>query len=266
MTSLEMLKVTTAPVPVSRERFASRIPLASTGIQSYIEVGEVDGVPAIRKVSGRELSTDTISTLLPIFPEYRKSLIHAGLCLPASLSVHACNGGIELVDEYVEGRDIDVMIRIKDPRTQQAWMEMIKQLCRANDGAHQSQAMIDAKPANFIISNDVLFYVDFFPPMLMDTDGMITPWVPEIYKRDHRMMSFNFGDTRGQITKLLAGSQLEYPDMYQHLETWTLQAIEGKLSDPTLQYIHEQVRLNFPDMHLFYSGKNITQRMGELKK
>lgn len=126
--------------------------------------------------------------------------------------------------------------------------------------------MIDAKPANFIMSGETLYYIDLFPPMLRGTDEMITPWIHEVFKRDRRMMSFNFGDTRGQVTKLLAGSRLAYREMFDYLKEWTLQAIEGNLPSQTIDYIQEQVNQGFPDMNLFYNGKDISQRMEELSK
>jgi len=240
--------------PVSERFTAYQASLESTGIQSRVVLGEIDGLPVIKKIAGSELSAEALTTLASTVPSYRKSLIEAGLYLPNNLSVRVDNG-LELIDEYVGGRDIDVMIRMKDPNAQQAWVEMVKQLCAANSGNNQSMAMIDAKPANFIMSGDTLFYVDLFPPMLRDSQGLITPWIPEVYRRDQRMMSFNFGDTRGQITKLLAGSQLEYKEMYEYLKTWTLEAIDGNLSTQIIEYVREQTEKGFPDMNLFIMAK-----------
>ncbi len=246
------------------ERFISyETSLTTTGIQSLVGLGELDGQPVIKKLSGGELSNETLVALASSVSEYRQTLIHAGLRLPANLSIRV-DRGLELIDVFVKGRDIDVMIRMKDPEAQRTWTEMIIQLCEANDGTNRSRAMIDAKPANFIKSNGDLYYIDLFPPMLRGDDGLITPWIPEVFKRDQRLMTFNFGDTRGQITKLLAGSRIAYADMYEYLETWTLQAIKGRLPDSTLRYILEQIRDNFPDMKLFYSGQDINQRMKEL--
>ena len=61
-------------------------------------------------------------------------------------------------------------------------------------------------------------------------------------------------------------SRKAYREMYDYLREWTLQAIEGKLPGQTVDYIQEQVDQGFPDMNLFYSGKDISQRMEELSK
>jgi hypothetical protein len=252
------------PAPLVSEQFtAYPTTLVTTGIQSLIDVGEVDGLPVIRKIAGSKLPVNTLETLAATIPEYRESLTRAGLYLPHNLSVRVC-GGLELIDEYISGHDIDSMIKTREPHAQNTWKEMIKQICYANSGTNQSLAMIDTKPANFVAQNGVLYYVDLFPPMLRDSDGLIVPWVPEVFKRDHRMMSYNFGDTRGQITKLLAGAYRTYPEVYEWLETWTLQIIDGNLPPQTYEYILEQVESNFPDMVLFYSGLDISERMDEL--
>ena len=252
-------------LPIFELFIAYQTPLVSTGIRSRVALGEVDGLPVIRKVAGSELSIEALTTLASTVPGYRKSLIKAGLHLPSNLSIRVCDG-LELIDEYVEGKDIEVMIRMQDPDTQQTWIGMIKQLCDANDGTNQSTAMIDAKPANFIMSGDILFYVDLFPPMLRDSRGLIIPWIPEVFKYDRHVMSFKFGDTRGQITKLLAGSRLAYKEMYEYLKTWTLQVIDDNLPPQTIEYIREQTEEGFPDINLFYSGQDISQRRRELEK
>lgn len=252
-------------LPVHERFTAYQTTLVSTGIQSQIALGEIDGFPVIRKVAGSGLSDETLSTLASVIPDYRRSLIEAGLKLPKNFSVRV-DRGLELIDELVEGKDLDVIVRMKDPEAQEAWIRMVKQICGANTGTNESMAMIDAKPANFIMSGDTLYYIDLFPPMLRDSNGLITPWIPAVFKRDRRMMSFNFGDTRGQITKLLAGSRLAYPEMYEYLKTWTLQAIEGNLPFQITEYIREQTEANFPDMNLFYSGQDISQKMEELLK
>lgn len=252
--------------PPVYERFITyQTTLVSTGIQSRIALGEIDGTPVIKKTAGSELSKESLHSLASVIPEYRSSLTKAGLIIPRNFSVRVSEG-LELIDEYIEGRDLDLMIRMADPEAQQVWTAMISQLCNANEETNLSKAMIDAKPANFIRSDNILYYIDLFPPMLRGPDGMIAPWIPEVFKRDRRMMSFNFGDTRGQITKLLAGSRLAYREMFDYLKEWTLEAIEGNLPSQTVDYIQEQVNQSFPDMNLFYSGKDISQRMEELSK
>lgn len=249
---------------LASELFVSgKIPVATTGIQSNIELGEVNQKPAIRKTAGKGLSAEIICQLVNAIPEYRESLAGAGLCLPKNFSVRS-NNGLEIVDEFVGGKDIDIMILMRDLSTSETWKEMVHALCRANSGNNSSKAMIDAKPANFVKSGETLYYVDLFPPMLRDQRGLITPWVPEVYKRNRQLMSFNFGDTRGQLTKLLAGSRLAYPTMYEFLKDWTLQAIEGNIPYSVSKYIHEQSEFDFPDMKLFYSDQDITKRMEEL--
>jgi hypothetical protein len=251
--------------PVHEQFTAFKTTLFSTGIQSRLVLGEINGVSVIRKTAGSELTPETLSSLVTTIPAYRQSLIDAGLLLPENLSVRICDG-LELIDKYIEGKDIDVMIQMKDQGVQQSWTEMVLQICKANSGTNYSKAMIDAKPANFVMSGDTLFYVDLFPPMLRDAHGLITPWIPEVFKREHHMMSFNFGDTRGQITKLLAGSRLTYPRMYEYLREWTLDTLNGNIPSQITEYIKEQSEQGFPDMNLFYSGQDSSKRMEELEK
>jgi len=242
------------------------IDFVSTGIQSDICLGEIGNIPAIKKNSGKDLDIDVLRKLVYTIPIYRKSLVDAGLILPDNISVKSTDQGIEVIDKYLKGKDLDAAIQTKDPILKEAWKQTIRQLCDANSGQYLSKAMVDAKPANFVSFERKLFYVDTFPPMLRDRQGLITPWIPQLYKRNHRMMSFNFGDTRGQITKLLAGSKLAYPTMYTFLEEWTIQTIENLLPPKTLTYIIDQITFGFPDMKLFYSNQDITHRIEELTK
>lgn len=252
-------------LPIYERFVAHKTTLETTGIQSFVVWGEVDGVSVIKKNSGAELSKETIDSFAGAIPEYRAKLIEAGVVIPENFSVRN-HMGLELIDKKVDGVDIDVMIKMKDPKVQECWTEMVELICKLNDGTNLSRVMIDGKPSNFIKSGDKLYYVDFFPPMLRDKQGLATPWADEVYHRDRRMMTFNFGDTRGQITKLLAGSRITYPEVYEYLKTWTLEIIKDKLPEETFRYINEQVENNFPDMNLFYSGKDLTQRMDELSK
>ncbi len=65
-------------------------------------------------------------------------------------------------------------------------------------------------------------------------------------------MTFNFGDIRGQITKLLSLCHIEYPSLAEHLTGLTLQAIPGKLANLAEEYIQTQVENGLEHMVSFY--------------
>lgn len=123
--------------PVYERFIAYETTLMSTGIQSRIALGEIDGTPVIKKTAGSELSEESLHSLASVIPEYRNSLTRAGLIIPRNFSVRV-NEGLELIDEYVEGKDLDVMVRMADPEAKEVWMAMIvnfampmrEQICR----------------------------------------------------------------------------------------------------------------------------------------
>ena len=79
------------------------------------------------------------------------------------------------------------------------------------------------------------------------------------------IFAFNYGDTRGQITKLLAGARITYPERYPELKDTTLSQVKGRLPLRVNEYIRDQVTKDFPDMDLFYSNSLKGQeRLGQL--
>jgi hypothetical protein len=249
-------------VPI-HERFIPRhTSLETTGIQSEIQIGQIDGIDVIKKVAGGQLTLEQQETLRLAMEAYRQQLRYEGIAVPSNLSTRINGQGIEVIDELVDGYDVDVAIRMGEPLDD--WREIVQTLCQLNSGGDKSRLMIDAKPANWIV-NGQLNFIDLYPPTLRGEDGMLTPWVPELYKRSHRLFTFNYGDTRGQITKLLAGAKLTYPTRYDELKEVALNVVSGSLSGSPAEYIHEQVQGDFPDMNLFYKEPEVgEERLREL--
>lgn len=225
--------------------------LASVGIQSQIERGELGGVEAIRKVAGGELGLDRLNTLADAMDVYRGQLREVGVNVPDNFILNVTDDGIETVDEFIEGQDVDIALRSGDGVRE--WTGIIETLCDLQTRGNEAVVMIDAKPANWI-QNGRLYFIDLYPPPLRDESGMIAPWVPELYKRSRRLFTFNYGDTRGQITKLLAGAKGVYPDRYEALRETTLEIVNRRLNGDKRDYIIEQVEQEFPDMNLFYGS------------
>jgi hypothetical protein len=239
----------------------------SVGIQSHIEIGTYIGKPAIKKTAGGSLPRETNEMLLSAIPTYAKSMREAGFSLPTNYELYMSTYGLVMIDEFVGPTNIDQMIRTGHPMLQPSWRRVVEHICDISDSRHKSAVFVDAKPANFVLDEDsgTVYYVDFFPPMLRDENGRITPWVDEIYKRHPELMRFNFGDTRGQLTKLLAGVRISHPDMYPMLARLTRQTIDGKLDGETHRYVVDQMDSVFPDMTLFYSGAGMLDRLNELQ-
>lgn len=239
----------------ARDRFVARIiPFTSTGIQSRVVFGELDGQTVIKKTAGDNLSLLDQYRLLEVYLPYREQLVNAGFSLPQNHSI-CLKDGIESIDEFIEGADVDALVKTESDKLEAAWIQMTELICKANNGSNRSKAMIDAKPANFIVDpQGTMYYIDFFPPMIHDQNGLIEPFIPEVYKRDIGLMSFNFGDTRGQITKLLALINMQYPSQAVRLTELTLDRVQTLLPQETANYILQQSTQGLPDMKSFYSG------------
>jgi len=225
-------------------------PISSVGIQSQLELGSVGLIPAIKKLLGKGLPQETRQQLADAVPQFAQGLEEAGLAVPKHLSTILTPDAVEIVDEFIEGDDVHKMI--EGGTGIKAWASIVRALCDLNTGDNRSAVMVDAKPANWIV-NGHTWFIDFFPPSLRGKDGQITPWVPEVYKRSRNLFNFNYGDTRGQVTKLLAGARLTYPERYEELKEIALGIAGVCLPRVIATYIKDQVTQVFPDMNLFYS-------------
>jgi len=230
--------------------------IESVGLQSTVEIGDYLGDPAVRKLCGQDLSLQDLASLTWAIPDYKDQLQLYNINLPNSFELSYTERGIEMIDQLVPGKDVDVLIRSRSAELPFIWRDMVRTLCSLNTGASKSAVAIDGKPANFIRHTETneLFYIDLFPPMLRDVEGLIIPWIQSLYKRDRQMMSFNFGDTRGQFVKLLSGSKIAYPELYKELSEWTLREMDGRVPTTVMDYVVDQEREQFPDMAVFYRG------------
>lgn len=227
----------------------------TVGIQSRIDRGMFDGMPAIRKTCGETLLPIQRQILLEAIPVYRDQLKSAGVSVPMNYQAVEVDGSIVVVDQLIFGDDIDAMIRTGNPRAIGAWENMALKLCELHEGGNKSRAMLDAKPANFVLDqDDKLWYVDTFPPAVRSDNGDISPYISTLYRRPRELFTFNYGDTRGQFTKLLAGTKLSYPDQFQTYQDLTMRVVsESHLPDSTKRFVENEVANDFPTMKALYS-------------
>jgi hypothetical protein len=225
------------------------------GIQSIVDVGEIGGIPAIRKVSGEGLLPWQLEELRSAINIYRDQLIDVGLSIPRNF-YSRINGGLEVVDEYINGVDIDTAIRMG--RGEVGIRKIVRTLC----GLQGKELFLDAKPANWIDTGEDLYFIDLFPPPLKGEDGHIVPWYQSLYKRQRELFTFNYGDIRGQTTKMLAQARFSYPNQLRQMERVVL---EGLRFQDCFEYVEDQIKNDYPDMNHFYAGNgDIRPRLREL--
>lgn len=214
--------------------------MSSQGIQSDIFIGEFRGQKAIKKISGRDLTALELTTVFSATLQYRRNLENNRICIPENLSLRIEDGHLETIDSFVKGRVID-------GNNKNDWKAMVETIVTP-------RVYLDAKWQNFL-RRDRVNYVDTFPPML-DDRGLISPWIPKVFKRDRQMMSFNFGDVRGRLTKLLSLVNLEKPQMFTELSKTTLDTAKGLIDRSHYDYVAEQTAKCFPDMQEMYKNPN----------
>jgi hypothetical protein len=253
---LNMLKELHKPKETDTMFTPLLVSLASEGTQAVVDLGEWGGDTVIRKSAGNSLTEEQKTDMVLAINIYRAELQKAGINVPEEYLTRV-NGGIEMVDEYIDGPDVDTMVRMGDYK---GWDMIVDKLCDLQDG----EVFLDAKPANWVVKDDELYFIDMYPPPLKGGDGHVIPWIPEVYKRPRELFTFNYGDTRGRITKLLASARFTYPDKHDELAQRTLANIATKIPQDQLSYIEEQVADGYPDMDHFYNGDNITPRLEEL--
>lgn len=233
------------------QTFRPKEAVKTTGIQSQVIIGEFAGISSIKKLSGTELNVNEREEMVWAMLAYRQQLSTNGIAIPQNFMIQNTPEGVETIDEMVNGEDLDILIKQGMGRNE--WNRVVNSLCDLNSGQNQSRILIDAKPANWIV-NSKTYFIDFFPPTLRGEDGKLYPWIYRIYKRSRDLFTFNYGDTRGQITKLLAGARMTYPGIYPSLAKATIEISEARLPGKIAEYIREQVESGFSDMGLFYSN------------
>jgi hypothetical protein len=211
--------------------------LPTQGIQSDIFVGVVKGVKAVKKLSGEGLTPDQLERVASAIPEYRQDLINHGVKIPDNISVRVTGQKVETVDRFIEGQQVD-------GTDLKSWRRMTEVI--TTEGT-----FIDGKPPNFIQNGREMYYVDTFPPMIKE-NGLIAPWVQSLFKRDRQMMSYNFGDVRGRLTKLLSLVGIEMPQRYPQLAKTTLDVAKGTLKPDQYEYVESQYRQGLPDTKSMY--------------
>lgn len=226
------------------EFFPERV-LETRGIQSRIILGKYAGERAIQKVSGQGLTTNELKSLIKAEPAYRQQLTSHGVLIPENYSLELKNDHIEIVDQYIEGETVFELAREENCY----WGLMVQSIVKS------SGVYLDAKSPNFIAGNDGVVYVDTFPPMRKDFFGNINPYVKKVYQRDQGFMQFNFGDIKGQMTKLLSLAKRELPRSYEWIKETTMDILSRTISLTKLNYIKEQELLNFKDLNDVYQGK-----------
>ncbi|MCL4367098.1 hypothetical protein M1563_02925 [Patescibacteria group bacterium] len=240
--------------------------LQSEGIQSEVDFGIYGDLPAVRKRCGMGLEHGVLELLADSLALYRSSLDREGFNIPDNLrlAIHDedDSASLEVIDKYIPGPNVKQIISEVDYPKEfkgMAWSALVQTIILAKDMDKEihSRVMLDAKPANFVLSGEdyKLYYVDFFPPLLRGRDGLIFPYIEQIFRRNRELMSFNYGDLRGLMTKLLALTNIENKADYEFLRKLTLDLMRGKLTPLVENYIEEQVVGDFPDMSLFYGTR-----------
>jgi hypothetical protein len=225
--------------------------ISSTGLQSQIDVGLIDNIPAVRKLFGQDLSLNEKEQIVNASNIYRNLLRGQGMLVPALFTSQITSEGISTVEEYIEGKTIEEIVRENDDLD--PWDVMIYQVCSTHKEKSTNGCIcLDVRPGNWINGQNGSFFVDIFPPPLISEAGEIYPWIQSIYKREKELFQFNYIDCRGQFTRLLLEILMFYPDRYKEIETRTLSILQECLSDFSYVYIKSQAEKGLPDMRSFY--------------
>jgi len=235
--------------------FTKETEIVSEGIQSTVEFGDFNGQKAVRKVSGRGLNPRELRMVGRNLAPYRESLTRGGLRPPENLRMVVGPTEIEIIEKRVEGKTVSQLV---DEGNMTGLRKMVRSVVEAKN------TFVDAKTPNFIEDNGGVRCVDTFPPMLRGADRKINPWVAKLFKRDRDMMTFNFGDVRGQMTKLLSLARLELPDVYDQVKEEVLSELRGSIEREDYQYITNQVEANFPDMEAMYKNPRNAGRIARV--
>lgn len=230
----------------------------SKGHHSIVDLGYFDGSPAIRKRIGHAIDYFDLQLWTKRMNEYREKVKKFGFKTPINFSTELIHSKttsfIEVIDEYLGNNTLN---KLSTNSLLIAWNQLIKQMIlnfNSIDHEYSVGVMLDLKPDNVIFDGE-LYCIDFFPPILSDLNGNIFFFDETIFKNNHPMLQFVFGDIRGQITRMLFRIRSEYDcNVYNQLTLLTKQLIFGKISAVAENYIVSQIDDDLSHMNVLYFG------------
>lgn len=239
----------------------------SKGAQADVVIASNINQPTeVRKVISPETGDENLERMVSLINAYHNQLARlSGISVSEIYSISVVDDyGVSKIitsEQFIPGKDIDDVLRNNQISIEQklhTWSTYMIALCDYLISNPSPRVGIDAKPANFVYGEDGrIYYIDFYPPILSQDGITIDPFFPEIFKRDIKLMSFNFLSRKGILTKQLALLRIEYPELAEVLINLAMQIISQKFNnDPALaKYVSDQIASGFSDMTLFYSGE-----------
>lgn len=234
----------------------------SKGIQSVVDLGFVAKRQAIRKRFAFGLSSETLFSLIKDIKSYREKVEGAGFNIPKNFDLLIGNSRnnlyLESIDEYLGNSSLDKLAfdgGLSDTCLKKfliAWEELIKGMVFNARLCAEKRTLLDAKPENFLFK-ERLFYVDFYPPILISLNGNIQLFETGIFQRSlQEPLKFKFGEIRGVLTRLLfmlKGQCLE--SVYEKAYQLTLEIVGDFLAPDIIHYIERQKQEDFPYLKQF---------------
>jgi hypothetical protein len=241
--------------------------LTGSNSHFHLKIVEHEGQGAIVKEAGYGLGQDKLVTFAAASIQYRKVLREKGVKVPDNYYTRIYENRLLTLDQQIEGMSLGNILKGGSENASEAWSAYVDLVVSLHERNNRSRAMLDTKPGNFVYTPGAsLYFVDFFPPPLRAEDGSIYPFDEEVYKgRGQLLWTFNFGDTRGQLTRSLALVRLGTSEgLFSQIKQITIDEIDGQLPSDTVEYVEEQAEKGFPDMSRFYSGEDSEPRLKEL--
>ncbi len=236
----------------------------SQGSQAKVEVGIWKGKNVIRKTIDHSFDYEEVSILHKCIIDYIYAIKSAGIWSPDNfvtdiIETESGKYTIYTVDQNVQGLDLSQILgNYQLPVSEKLKMygHLLNLILHLDcyQGTSMLKTMIDFKPDNFIYSkaDNNICYIDYFPPLLRDETGFVYPYIQKIFRRDRRLMTYNFGDIRGSITKLLALIKINMPSISPSVNAFTLDFLRENGTSLVYNYVSEQIGNDFEHMRILY--------------
>ncbi|MBR2559464.1 MAG: serine/threonine protein kinase [Firmicutes bacterium] len=139
----------------------------TAGNDSYEILGCVKGHPDIDLIRSDRTGLLYVRKVRPVYDleVYSRLMQYPPVGVPRIQSIREVSGGLEIIEEYIQGETLQEIIETYGPLPKQAALDHLNRLCDILAPLHGGRPVIvhrDIKPSNIMLANDgQLYLLDF---------------------------------------------------------------------------------------------------------
>jgi hypothetical protein len=205
-----------------------------------------------RSSLGQSLSLEEAKMMASAVKDYRSNLHKAGINVSkvnmvAPVRDYSVKGNkyfVASLEEFINPNNIEQTLTKSSKKVAQTvFSKLVKEVNKAakvkGRNKFKTGLPMDTKPKNYVLGKDgKVYFIDFYSPKLMDSKGIIHPYITRLHKtRTRNNLQQRFEDKRAMFHILLAESIATRPDLRRQFEQITFDFLEKQGATEILEYL-----------------------------